>query len=71
MSGPVACTLTELRLSYRKEDGAMAGKPIPDGFHTATPYLIVQAAEQAIAFYRATAPGPGIWQDPARGTPDR
>jgi PhnB protein len=31
----------------------MAAKPIPDGFPTATPYLIVKGAEQAIAFYKA------------------
>jgi PhnB protein len=27
-------------------------KPIPDGYHTATPYLIVQGAARAIEFYR-------------------
>jgi PhnB protein len=26
-------------------------KPIPDGYHAVTPYLIVQGAERAIAFY--------------------
>jgi PhnB protein len=30
-----------------------AVKPIPDGYHTATPYLIVQGAAQAIDFYKA------------------
>jgi PhnB protein len=30
----------------------MAAKPIPDGYHTATPYLIVQNATAAIAFYK-------------------
>ncbi|HMF14409.1 MAG TPA: VOC family protein [Gemmataceae bacterium] len=42
-------------------------KPIPKGYHTATPYLIVAGAEQAIRFYKkafgATElmrfPGPG------------
>ena len=29
----------------------MAAKPIPDGYHTATPYLIVRDAARAIAFY--------------------
>jgi PhnB protein len=28
-------------------------KPIPDGYHTATPYLIVKGAAQAIDFYKA------------------
>jgi PhnB protein len=27
-------------------------KPVPDGYHTATPYLIVNGAAQAIEFYK-------------------
>jgi PhnB protein len=30
----------------------MAVKPIPDGYHAVTPYLIVQGAAQAIDFYK-------------------
>ncbi|NVK41010.1 MAG: VOC family protein [Oceanospirillaceae bacterium] len=30
----------------------MSVKPIPDGFHTATPYLAVRGAEEAIEFYK-------------------
>lgn len=30
----------------------MAVKPIPDGYHTATPYLIVKDGAQAIDFYK-------------------
>jgi PhnB protein len=30
----------------------MAVKPIPDGYHSVTPYLIVQGGEAAIAFYQ-------------------
>ena len=30
----------------------MAVKPIPDGYHTATPYLIVNDAAKAIDFYK-------------------
>lgn len=32
----------------------MAGKvkPIPDGYHTATPYIIVKDAAKAIDFYK-------------------
>jgi PhnB protein len=30
----------------------MAVKPIPDGYHTATPYLIVKGAARAIEFYQ-------------------
>ena len=42
-------------------------KPIPDGYHTATPYLVVDGAAKAIEFYKKafgaeelfTMPGPG------------
>ena len=42
-------------------------KPVPDGYHTATPYLIVKEAAQAIEFYKRAfgaaelmrMPGPG------------
>lgn len=30
----------------------MTAKPIPDGYHTVTPYLIVQGAAKAIEFYK-------------------
>jgi PhnB protein len=30
----------------------MAVKPVPDGYHTVTPYLIVKGAGQAIDFYK-------------------
>lgn len=31
----------------------MAVKPVPDGYHTVTPYLIVRDAAKAIEFYKA------------------
>jgi PhnB protein len=45
----------------------MPVKPVPDGYHTATPYLIVQNASSAIDFYKKAfgatellrMPGPG------------
>ena len=45
----------------------MAVKPIPDGYHTLTPYLIVKGAAQAMEFYKKAfgatelmrMPGPG------------
>ena len=45
----------------------MPVKPIPDGYHTATPYLIVKGAADAIEFYKRVfdatelfrVPGPG------------
>jgi hypothetical protein len=30
----------------------MAAKSIPDGYHTATPYLLVRNAAEAIDFYK-------------------
>jgi len=30
----------------------MAVKPIPDGYHTATPYLIIKGAASALEFYK-------------------
>lgn len=30
----------------------MAAKPVPDGYHTVTPYLIVDGAAKAIDFYK-------------------
>jgi PhnB protein len=30
----------------------MAVKPIPDGYHTATPYIVVRHAAEAIEFYK-------------------
>jgi PhnB protein len=32
--------------------GAIAVKPVPDGYHTVTPYLIVNGAARALDFYR-------------------
>ena len=45
----------------------MPAKPIPDGYHTATPYLIAKGAAEAIEFYKKAfgavevvrMPGPG------------
>jgi PhnB protein len=45
----------------------MAVKPIPDGYHTVTPYLIVKGAGSALEFYKkafgaeviVSMPGPG------------
>ena len=45
----------------------MSVKPIPDGYHTVTPYLIVKGAAEAIEFYKRVfdatellrVPGPG------------
>ena len=46
---------------------AKPGKPIPEGYHTVTPHLVIDGAAKAIAFYKKafgaeevyTMPGPG------------
>src|SRR5262249_193599 len=41
------------RSQHRREDRTMAVKPIPDGYHTVTPYLAVEDAAAAIEYYKA------------------
>jgi PhnB protein len=38
--------------SHFSKEAAMAVKPIPDGYHSVTPYLIVKGASRAIDFYK-------------------
>jgi PhnB protein len=40
-----------LHRQFAKEETTMAVQPIPAGYHTATPYLIVSNAARAIEFY--------------------
>lgn len=40
----------------------MAVKKIPDGYHTATPYLIVKGAAQAIEFYKQAFGATELWR---------
>ena len=55
----------------------MPVKPIPDGYHTATPYLIVRGAGRALDFYKAAfgatelyrVPGGGVGQLAVSGAP--
>ena len=35
-----------------KEQAIMAVKPVPEGYHTATPYLIIKDAARAIEYYK-------------------
>lgn len=35
-----------------KEQAIMAVKPVPEGYHTATPYLVIRGAASAIEFYK-------------------
>jgi PhnB protein len=39
-------------LRYKKEFLNIKAKPIPDGYHSVTPYLIVKGAAAAIDFYK-------------------
>ncbi|HEV7473188.1 MAG TPA: VOC family protein [Pyrinomonadaceae bacterium] len=43
----------------------MAVKPIPDGYHTATPYLIVNGAAAAIEFYKSAFGATELFRFPA------
>jgi PhnB protein len=43
--------LGSLFLSHPRRS-TMAAKPIPEGYHTVTPYLIVKGAAEAIEFYK-------------------
>ena len=45
----------------------MAVKPIPDGYHTATPYLIIGGAADAIEFYKKAFGATELFRFP---TPD-
>ena len=56
----------------------MPVSPIPEGYHSVTPYLVMKNAAAAIEFYkkgfwrcRAVAYGGSWWQDRARGDQDR
>jgi len=41
-----------MALVNAKEQTTMAVNPIPKGYHTATPYLIIKGASDAIEFYK-------------------
>lgn len=45
----------------------MTAKPIPDGYHTATPYLIVRGAAEAIDFYAKAFDASEVMRFPAPG----
>jgi PhnB protein len=47
----------------------MAVKPVPDGYHTVTPYLIVRDAARAIEFYKAALGATELFRmaDPSSG----
>ena len=43
----------------------MSVKPIPDGYHTATPYLIIDGAADAIEFYKTAFGATELFRFPA------
>jgi PhnB protein len=43
----------------------MAVKPIPEGYHTATPYLIIEGAAEAIEFYKKAFGATELFRFPA------
>src|SRR6184192_4874441 len=43
---------SKLRRRVQRRSHCMATKPIPDGYRTATPYLILKGAAEAIEFYK-------------------
>ena len=45
----------------------MTVKPIPDGYHTATPYLIVDGAADAVEFYKKAFGATEVMRLPAPG----
>src|SRR5215831_18087735 len=45
----------------------MSVKPVPDGYHTATPYLIISGASDAIEFYKKSFDATEVMRFP---TPD-
>jgi PhnB protein len=55
-----------LQQSTRKET-SMAVKPIPDGYHSVTPYLIVDDAARALEFYKKALGAVELVRMPAPG----
>jgi PhnB protein len=45
----------------------MSVKPIPDGYHTATPYMVVDDAAAAIEFYKAALGATELFRMPGPG----
>ncbi|MGH9931148.1 MAG: VOC family protein [Pyrinomonadaceae bacterium] len=43
----------------------MAVKPVPEGYHTATPYLIIEGAASAIEFYKKAFDATELFRFPA------
>src|SRR6186997_618938 len=44
----------------------MPVKPIPDGYHTATPYLVIRGAKRALEFYKKAFGAEELMRIPGR-----
>jgi PhnB protein len=49
---PLVATLISARSRTIERNAFMTVKPIPDGYHTVTPYLIIRDAARALEFYK-------------------
>ena len=49
----------------------MSVKPIPEGYHTATPYLIINGAADAIEFYQKAFGATELFRFASAGRKDR
>jgi PhnB protein len=54
-------------LRYKQERLIMTVKAIPDGYHTATPYLIISGATEAIEYYKQAFGATELFRMPAPG----
>jgi PhnB protein len=50
-----------------REEEAMAVKPVPEGYHTFTPYFVVEGASDFIEFVKTAFSGQEIFRFPAPG----
>lgn len=62
------CQTTTQKKGNNQKEGKMAKvKPIPEGYHSATPYLVVRGAGQAIDFYAKAFGAKEIYRLPGPG----
>src|SRR5205085_7733073 len=61
------CLQESSALTLIREENHMPVKPIPEGYHSVTPYLIVRGGAEAIDFYRKAFSATELFRFP---TPD-
>src|SRR4030095_2318539 len=57
--------VSEENLVSNGRSNTMAVKPIPEGYHTATPYLIIEGAADAVEFYKRAFGATELFRFPA------